>query len=146
MTEFRMPPKPVVPERAYRYEFEVPAAAVDVNGHANNVVYVQWMQDVAVRHFTEAGGTKITHDIGAGWVVRAHKIEYKHPAFEGERIVAWTWIVDFRRVRSTRRYRFARASDGEVLADGETDWVFVDAQTGRPRTIPSSITSLFFET
>jgi acyl-CoA thioesterase FadM len=30
-----------------------------------------------------------------------------------------------------------------LLAEGETDWVFVDLQTGRPRSVPESIQLLF---
>ena len=42
----------------YRHEFTVPESAVDQNGHVNNVVYVQWMQDVAVLHSDAVGGTR----------------------------------------------------------------------------------------
>lgn len=52
-------------------------------------------------------------------------------------------MADLRRVRSLRRYKFIRAADGTVLAQGETDWVFLDAQTGRPRGIPDEIRALF---
>ena len=34
----------------FRYRFVVPDEAVDGNRHVNNVAYVQWMQDVAIRH------------------------------------------------------------------------------------------------
>ena len=37
----------------YRWEFQVPAAAVDANGHVNNVEYVRWMQEAAVLHSEE---------------------------------------------------------------------------------------------
>jgi acyl-CoA thioester hydrolase len=105
----------------------------------NNVVYVQWMQDVAVRHADAAGCTRATEALGATWVARSHKIEYLRPAFTGDRITARTWVADFRRVRSLRRYEFVRTSDEAVLAKGETDWVFVDTQSGRPRAIPEAI-------
>ena len=32
-----------------RHTFTVPPEAVDRNGHVNNVVFVQWMQDAAIR-------------------------------------------------------------------------------------------------
>ena len=44
-------------EAVFSYEFVIPAAAVDANGHVNNVMYVQWMQDAAVRHYEAMGGT-----------------------------------------------------------------------------------------
>jgi len=38
---------------------------------------------------------------------------------------------------------FMRPSDGAVLARGETDWVFVDTESGRPCAIPASIRRAF---
>jgi acyl-CoA thioester hydrolase len=127
----------------YTDEFTVPATAVDRNGHVNNVMYVQWMQDVAVRHYDAIGGTAPTQAAGATWVVREHRIEYLRPAFAGEQIVVQTWVVDIRRARSLRRYRFVRKSDGRLLVRGETDWVLIDVATGRPRKIPEEIASVF---
>ena len=127
----------------YRYELTVPESAVDMNGHVNNVVYVQWMQDVAVLHSEAVIGTRAMHAAGGTWVVHSHKIEYRSPAFAGEEVVALTWVVNFRRVRSIRRHKFFRKSDNKLLARGETEWVFVDAENGRPRMIPDEIIHLF---
>lgn len=131
------------PEPVFSYEFSIPDEAVDENGHANNVMYVQWMQDAAVRHYEAMGGTQPTQAIGATWVVRSHTVEYLRPAFAGQRIRVETWVVNMRRVRSLRRYRFLRVADEQVLVRGETDWVFVDAANGAPRAIPAQIASLF---
>ena len=127
----------------YRYEFTVPESAVDQNGHVNNVVYVQWMQDVAILHANATGGTRAMHAAGGTWVVHSHKVEYLSPAFADEEIVALTWVVNFRRVRSIRRYKFVKKNDNKLLARGETEWVFVDAKSGRPRMIPDEVMGLF---
>jgi acyl-CoA thioester hydrolase len=127
----------------YRYEFTVPAEAMDENGHVNNVQFVQWMQDVAVRHYESIGGIPPTQALGATWVVRSHQIEYFGPAFAGEVLEARTWIANLRRVRSLRRYEFYRKSDGRLLVRGETDWVFVDATSGRPLAIPPQVVAVF---
>ena len=127
----------------YSYEFTVPPDALDENGHVNNVRYVQWMQEAAVHHYESIGGIPLTQAIGATWVVRSHNIEYLRPAFAGDRIEVNTWVVNIRRVRSLRRYRFIRAADGKLLVKGETDWVFVDAKTGAPRLVPEQIVTLF---
>ena len=129
--------------RIYRYELTVPESAVDQNGHVNNVVYVKWMQDVAVLHADSVGGARAMHAVGGTWVVHSHNIEYLSPAFAAEEIVALTWVTSFRRVRSVRRYRFYRKSDNVLLARGETEWVFVDAKSLRPRMIPDDIKRLF---
>lgn len=130
------------PKSVYRHVFTVPDSALDQNGHVNNVAYVQWMQDLAILHFGASGGAQAMQGAAATWVARSHKIEYLKPAFAGEDVTGLTWVVNFRRVRSLRRYRFLRQRDGTVLAEGETDWVFVDATSGRPRKIPDEITRL----
>jgi acyl-CoA thioester hydrolase len=132
-----------VGNEAFHYPFRIPENAIDGNGHVNNVMYVQWMQDAAIRHFDALGGTRLMSEAHATWVVRSHKIEYLQPAFAGEQIEVRTWIANLRRVRSLRKYEFVRQADRTVLVRGETEWVFVDAGSGRPTTIPEPIASLF---
>ena len=127
----------------HRFKILVPAEVVDRNRHVNNVAYVQWMQDAAVQHSAATGCTRMTEAIGATWVARMHRIEYLSPAFAGDVLTVLTWVADLRKVRSLRRYKFVRAVDQKVLARGETEWVFVDASTGRPRGIPREIAALF---
>ena len=131
------------PEGIFTVEFVVPEDAIDQNGHVNNVVYVQWMQDIAVQHSLASGGTAAMEEAGGTWVIRSHSIEYLKPAFAGETMEITTWVADIRRIRSLRKYRFRRKFDNEVLARGETDWVFIDAESGRPMAIPPEVRSSF---
>ena len=130
-------------EGVHEYDIEVDPSLIDANGHVNNVEYVRWMQDAAVRHADERGLTAATKAAGATWVVRSHKVEYLRPAVAGDRVRVMTWVADFRRAFSLRRYRFVRAADGEVLAKGETDWVFVDVARSRPRSVPEELKAMF---
>jgi acyl-CoA thioester hydrolase len=127
----------------FQYKLTVPEDAVDVNGHVNNLEYLHWMQSAAVLHSDSQGCTKATTDAGATWVVRTHHVEYLRPAFAGEHIIVLTWVSDFRRVRSLRKYKIIRIEDNAVLVKGETDWVFVDAKTGRLRSIPQNVINSF---
>jgi acyl-CoA thioester hydrolase len=129
----------------YSKTFIIPANAIDENGHVNNVAYVQWMQDIAVEHYESIGGTRPMQLAGATWVVREHRIEYLLPAFAAEEIEIKTWVENIRRVRSLRKYEFIRKTDGKILVRGETDWVFVDLQTGAPRAIPDEVSKVFAE-
>lgn len=129
--------------RIFRHEFTVGKDALDEIGHVNNVVYVQWMQNVAKLHSDAVGCTVATRDADAVWVVRSHKVEYLRPAVAGDRVAALTWVENFRRAASLRKYTFVRMSDDTVLAKGETDWVFVDACSGRPRIIPQNVIGAF---
>jgi acyl-CoA thioester hydrolase len=120
----------------------IPSSAIDENGHVNNVAYVQWMQDIAVEHYSSIGGVE-AQGYDATWVVHEHRIEYLLPAYAGEEIEVKTWVENMRRVRSLRKYEFVRRSDGKVLVKGETDWVFVDLKTGAPRAIPEEVSKVF---
>lgn len=127
----------------YRYDIIVPKEAEDLNGHVNNVEYLRWMQDAALLHSASLGCTQATKAAGATWVVRTHRIEYFRPAFAGDEVSVLTWVANVRRVQSLRKYRVVRLPDKALLAEGETDWVFVDAQSGKLRSIPKDIKSLF---
>jgi acyl-CoA thioester hydrolase len=131
------------PSAIYREEFTVPETVIDENGHVNNVVFVQWMQDVATRHFESANGRAAMLAAGGAWVVRSHKVEYLSPAFAEERVQALTWVANLNRALSLRRYRFFRASDGQLLVRGETQWVFVSTRTGRPISVPEDLRKAF---
>jgi acyl-CoA thioester hydrolase len=124
-------------------ELLVPASSIDQVGHVNNVEYVKWMQDAAIAHSDAVGCTAATHGNGAVWVARRHQIEYLRPAFEGDRLEIRTWVTDYRRASSLRCYEFVRPADDTLIARGETDWVYVDAATGRPKSIPENVRELF---
>lgn len=126
----------------YSKQITIPTAVIDENGHVNNVAYVQWMQEIAIEHYASIGGIE-AQGREATWFVREHKIEYLLPAFDGEEIEIKTWVENIRRVRSLRKYEFVRKSDGKVLVKGETDWVFVDTETGRPLPIPEKVSNVF---
>ncbi len=127
----------------FRHRFSVAEAAIDANGHVNNVVYVQWMQDVAILHSAAVGGTAAARALAGTWVVRSHHIEYLSPAFAGDAIEATTWVASLQRVRSLRHYRFVRTSDAKLLARGQTEWVFVSLKDGRPCAIPETVRACF---
>ena len=127
----------------FSWDFPIPPDAIDGNGHVNNVRFVQWMQDIAIAHAAHNGATAAAQAAGGTWFVRSHHIDYLGQAFEQDRLEVQTWVVDFQRTRSRRRFRFLRATDGAVLARAETQWVFVDGATGKPRAIPSEVAACF---
>ena len=129
----------------YSKTITIPSSTIDENGHVNNVVYVQWMQDIAIEHYASIGGVE-AQGPDATWVIRKHSIEYFLPAFEGEEIEVRTWVEDLRKVRSLRMYEFVRKSDGKTLVKGESDWDFMDMKTGSLKAIPERIKKIFIST
>ena len=128
----------------FEYPHTVADDEIDEQGHANNVVYVAWMQAAAVAHSATLGWTAERYrELGTGWVARSHTIEYLRPALAGEEILVQTHVADLKRVTSTRAYRIIRRADHELLARAETHWAFVDYATGRPTRIPAEIARSF---
>lgn len=124
------------------WELTVGPDDIDELGHVSNLRYVAWMQEVAIRHSAARGWSLDRYvQAGAGWVVRAHHVRYKRPAFAGERITAWTWVHAFGRRGSTRRYLFRRSES--VLVEAETEWAYVDLRTLRPAAIPADLAASF---
>jgi acyl-CoA thioester hydrolase len=130
--------------RIFTKRFVVPAEAIDVQGHVNNLAYVGWMQDVAIEHSAAAGWPMRRYlELGAGWVVRSHFIEYLRPAFAEDGLSVHTWVPRFDQRSTPRRYLFLREADRTMLARAETLWVFVDLASGRRRPIPSELLDAF---
>jgi acyl-CoA thioester hydrolase len=126
----------------YTKTFIISHNVIDENGHVNNVAYVQWMQDIAVEHYASIGGIQ-AQGPNSTWVIREHRIEYLLPAFEGQEVEVCTWVENIRKVRSLRKYEFVRKADGRLLVRGESDWVFVDINTGSPQAIPEKVSQIF---
>lgn len=127
----------------YRYDLVVTEDVIDENGHVNNIEYLRWTLDAAIHHADTSGCTLATKAAGATWVVRSHRIEYLNPAFSGQHISVLTWVSNFRRVQSLRKYKMIRVEDNAVLAEAETDWIFVDVKSGRLRSIPKEVSMVF---
>jgi len=132
------------PVRIFRYPFVFPPEAEDENRHVNNIEYVRMLQVVAIAHTQQNGWSPDelrAHDWT--WVARSHFIEYLHPCRAGEEIAIDTWVASFKKIRSVRKYRFVRLSDGQILAKAETNWVFLDFKTGRPIAIPPEVLAAY---
>jgi acyl-CoA thioester hydrolase len=126
------------------YEHRVARDEIDELGHANNVVYLEWMQAAALAHSAAQGWPPARyHQLGCGWVVRAHQITYYQPALQDDLILVRTWVATMKRVTSLRRFRILRRADEALLADAQTDWAFVDYQTGQPKRLPREIAEAF---
>ncbi len=130
--------------RVFVHRFAVCAESIDALGHVNNLEYLRWMQEGATMHSTEQGWPLARYvELGAGWFVRSHAIEYLRPAYAGETLALLTWVAGFNRSSSPRKYLFYRPGDGQAIARAETLWVFVDFRTGAPARIVKELRAAF---
>ncbi|MDR0390437.1 MAG: acyl-CoA thioesterase [Planctomycetaceae bacterium] len=133
--------------KIYSHRVLVLSSDVDVNGHANNVCHLRWMNSAAVEHSRVNGWSPERYiELGETWFARRHTIDYLSPVLEGDELDIQTWISELKVIRSVRKYRFIRVSDGAIIAEAETLWAFVNLKTGRPTKIPNEVTDCFFAT
>lgn len=107
---------------------------IDILGHVNNVVYVQWMQDVATAHIEMLGvGLKEYLEMKHAMVAVEHHVQYRKAAMLNDEIILRTWFNDINALYSFRQYAFFRASDKSLLFTGSTKWACIEIASGRPK-------------
>ncbi len=116
----------------------------DAYGHVNHANYLRYMQEAAFDASAAVGyDTARYQSIGLHWLVRESDITYLRPLVYGDTVIVKTWVGDFRRVRSQRRYELRHAATGEAVATASTEWVLLNTATLRPTTIPPEMIAAF---
>ncbi len=67
------------------------------------------------------------------------EVRYRAPARYGDVITVRSWVVELKSRRVTFAHEVRRASDGQVLAEGETVHICLDLQNGALRAIPPKV-------
>lgn len=117
---------------------------IDLLGHVNNVLYVQWMQDVATAHIEQLGlGLAQYLQLKHAMVAVEHHVQYRKAAFEGEDIILRTWLDDLNTLYSFRQYAFYRPKDQSILFVGQTKWACIEIESGRPKRMSPSFTQAY---
>lgn len=137
-----MAPSDPTPRRHERV-FPVAPSDIDDQGHVNNLVYIRWIQDVAIEHWGTAARPE--DQTSTAWVVVRHEIDYLKPALPGDEVVARTWVETWKGATSERHTELVRRSDGVVLARGRTVWCALDATTRRLKRVPSQMSEPFHD-
>jgi acyl-CoA thioester hydrolase len=125
--------------------FEVPItvteADIDGLGHVNNVVYVRWVQEAAIAHWsvlsTEEERARLL------WVVIRHEIDYKRAAYLGDALVARTWVGKVDGLAFERNTEIVRSGDHRLLAKARTLWCPVDAKSLKPMEPGAAVRAKF---
>lgn len=119
---------------------------IDELGHASNIAYVRWIQDVAVAHSSAVGlDFEAYRELGAVFVVRRHEIDYLRPVLRGDRLEVRTWIDSAFAAKAKRATEITRIGDsgGVAVARAITTWGYVEIASGRPTRIPDRVRIAF---
>lgn len=124
------------------YELPVTAVAADIDalGHVNNTVYVRWVQDAAIAHWSNLATSEMQKEIV--WMVLRHEIDYKAAAKEGDHLILKTWIGTAEGLRFDRHTEILNI-DRKLLVQARTVWCPIDPQTGRPKKVSAEVRKMF---
>lgn len=130
------------PRREHTLCLTVQQGDIDDLGHVNNVVYLAWCERAAREHSAHLGmDTPALTALGCVAVVHKHAITYHRPALLGDVVTVRTELVSSQGIRAQRQFSIRRGET--LLAECLTDWVWVDAVTGRPKRPAAGIIEAF---
>jgi len=128
-----------MPEKRFTLPFTVRTYEVDAHGQVLPATLMRWFQEAAIRHSAARGFDDARYRaLGSTWWVKEFHMEILAPLAAGEVVEAVTWPAAFQRVLAFRQYRLARP-DGQVVANAEARWAYIDRATGRPRRLDAEI-------
>lgn len=126
--------------QVFTFDFIPVPSDIDENGHVNNVVYLGWVQDIAIAHWRSRA--PVEEQGRWAWIVVRHEVDYRRAILLGETAHARTWVGERRGPRFDRFVRID-GPDGEMAAQCRSEWVLVDTATRRPQRVPAWMEEMF---
>ncbi len=126
---------------SYTLTFTALPEHIDANGHVNNAVWVRWMEELAVSHWS--ADARPEHVEAYVWVVTRHEIDYRGNVQEGALVNALTEIREGPRGARFDRYFTFTDADGRVLVSAKTTWAMVDKASQRLMRVPQEVAAPF---
>ncbi len=124
--------------RTYRLERRLSHADVDFLGELKVAALLGLLEQAAVEASSAAGFDAAWYARARRiWIIRRTRLQRIVPVGGTDTIDVETAILDVRRARSLRRYLLHRGS--ELVARATTDWVYCDADSGRPVSVPQAV-------
>lgn len=131
-----MPERPV-----FEMAFTALPEHIDILGHVNNTVWIQWMERVATAHWEAAAAAE--HQQAYFWVVVRHEVDYLRPAHEGDRVTVRTWVGEAPQGAKFGRHMEFLGNDGRPCVRALTQWAIIDKAAGRPVRVPPDVVAPF---
>lgn len=125
----------------FEIQLIVTAADIDELNHVSNIVYVRWVQEVAVAHWQALASEQAQRKVV--WVVLRHEIDYKAPAVLGDDVIVRTWVGRVTGITFERHTEIVRLNHDRLLASARTVWCPISAETGRPTRVGAEIRQQF---
>jgi len=132
-------PKVAPVENPFVTQRQVEWMDLDVYEHVNNVIYVNYAEEVAAQEFAARGWTpvKLT-EAGLSVVTKRVHIQYLSIANWGETLDISTYMLNVHETGGSRYVGITRA-DGSSVAECILDWELVDRTSGEARSLPDGL-------
>lgn len=111
------------------------SSEIDEMNHVNNIVYLQWVQDIAYKHWTVL--TQHNLQTNYVWYTIRHEIDYLQQAVLDDEITVKTWVGETKGVKSIRHVEIFKKDI--LLAKCQTTYCLLNTKTKRPTRITESI-------
>lgn len=123
----------------YQHLIQVETHHLDALSHVNNIVYLQWAEQVAWLHSEQLGiSLQSFQQLDAAMAARRHELNYLAACFLNDKIQLNTWLSANDGLNLYREYEFIRLKDHKIVFRGHTRWVCIRLSTGRPIRMPDA--------
>ena len=119
----------------HEYAFEVKERHLDALQHVNNVVYLEWINEISEKHWNILADEKIRARFF--WVVLRHEIDYAQQALLGDLVTIRSWVGESRGAKSVRYVQILKGD--QLLAQSKSTWCLIGASDLKPCRIPEEI-------
>lgn len=125
--------------QSHSHSIAIQPDEIDFMGHVNNADYLRWVQDAVTAHWKRFAPVEAV--AGHLWVALRHEITYRKPAFLHDVVMA---DVVLERVQGARAFYSTIIRRGEeVLAEVQSSWCCIDANTMRPTRLARDLVDRF---
>ncbi|MXP08907.1 acyl-CoA thioesterase [Pseudoblastomonas halimionae] len=126
--------------RDHTHQIQIQPDDIDFMGHVNNARYLSWVQDAVLSHWKKLAPAEAL--ASRAWVAIKHEITYRQPAFLDDEVFANTVLESVKGARAFYSTVIKRGE--EVLAEVQSSWCCIDAETLRPARIGEEVKGFFF--
>ncbi len=129
----------------FETEMAVRPDDIDMNQHVHNSRYLAYVLAARFDQMERCYGMSMAKFLeeGFSWVVRTAHIEHRRELNLGDRVVVRTQVAEIGRREVKVAFEILVAEAEKLSASGYFEYILVDRQSGRARTIPDHVRKMY---
>ena len=119
-------------------EFTVTKEDIDILGHVNNKIYLNWCEIVSWKHSVRLGITpKVYEDLKCACVVIKSENSFTGSLFEGDQVAISTWIISTdKKIRLSRFFQIINIAKDQTIFTSIVDYACISLNNFKPVRMP----------